>query len=202
MSSLSLSSRYALVGPGAIGLYYGGLLAKEGAPLHVVARSDYDAMKANGVTIRMMDPRKNILNAEYRIEPAQVAQDTAEIGLVDCVIIAAKSTVNAQLIESLRPLIEPKHTVVLTLQNGMGNAEFFAKHFPENPLLAGLCFVCVNRTAASVVENYLPGRVEIGSLNDTYPEEAQAAVRVFEQAGIKTKYSPTFDASLWRKLCW
>lgn len=202
MSSLSLSSRYALVGPGAIGLNYGGLLAKAGAALHVLARSDYAAMKANGITIRMVDPRKDILKAEYSMEPAQVAQDAADIGVVDCVIIAAKSTVNEQLIESLRPLIEPKHTVVLTLQNGMGNAEFFAKHFPENPMLAGLCFVCANRTAASVVENYMPGRVEIGSLNDTYPEEAQAAVRVFEQAGITTKYSPAFDSSLWRKLCW
>lgn len=202
MSSLSLSSRYALVGPGAIGLYYGGLLAKAGASLHVLARSDHAAMSADGITIRMIDPRTDALNAEYKIEPTQVAQDATEMGVVDCVIIAAKSTVNEQLIESLRPLIEPKHTVVLTLQNGMGNVEFFEKHFPDNPILAGLCFICVNRTAASVVENYMPGRVEIGSLNDAYHEEAQAAVSVFEQAGIKTMHSPAFDSSLWRKLCW
>jgi 2-dehydropantoate 2-reductase len=202
MSLLSLSSRFALVGPGAIGLYYGGLLAKAGAPLHVLARSDVASMQTDGITIRMIDPTTNVLNAEDHITPAQIARDAAEIGHVDCVIIAAKSTVNTALLESLRLLIKPKHTIVLTLQNGMGNADFFAKHFPESPMLAGLCFVCANRTAPAVVENYLPGRVEIGSLNDNYPVEAEATVAVFTQAGIKTRHSPALDASLWRKLCW
>ncbi len=202
MSQLNLSSRYALVGPGAIGLNYGGLLARAGAPLHVLARSDYAALSADGITLRMIDPRTNALNEEFQVTPAQVARDAAEIGAVDCVIIAAKSTVNALLVESLRALVEPGRTVLLTLQNGMGNAEFLAGLFPGNPVVAGLCFVCANRTAPAVVENYLPGRVEIGSLNDAWPAQAQAAVEVFDQSGIKAVFSPVFDASLWRKLCW
>jgi 2-dehydropantoate 2-reductase len=202
MPPLTSSSRYALVGPGAIGLYYGGLLAKAGATLQVVARSDFTALRADGITIRMINPEASVLNAEYQITPAHVAQSAAEIGPVDCVIIAAKSTVNSQLVESLYALVEPGRTILLTLQNGMGNAEFLAERFPENPILAGLCFVCVNRTAPAVVENYLPGRVEIGSLRDAWPAEAEAAVAVFKKAGIKTAASPSLDASLWRKLCW
>jgi 2-dehydropantoate 2-reductase len=193
---------YALLGPGAIGLYYGGLLAQAGAALHVLGRSDYTALSEQGITIRMVDPQTNARRAEHRIDPAQIAKDAAEIGPVDCVIIAAKSTVNTQLIDSLRALIEPGRTVLLTLQNGMGNAEFFAKHFPANPVLAGLCFVCANRTAPGVVENYHRGRVEIGSLGDQWPELAQASVAQFNEAGVKTSFSPVLDAALWRKLCW
>lgn len=192
----------ALVGPGAIGLYYGGLLAKSEVALHVLARSDYEALSADGITIRMIDPRTDELNATYVVPPSGVAQEAAAIGVVDLVIVAAKATVNAELVTSLQALVEPSRTTLLTLQNGMGNAEFLAKHFPDNPVLAGLCFVCVNRTASGVVENYLPGRVEIGSLDERYPEAAAAAVSAFAGAGIKCKLSTVLDAALWRKLCW
>jgi 2-dehydropantoate 2-reductase len=202
MSALSLSSSFALVGPGAVGLYYGGLLAHAGAPLHVLARSDLDAMSAEGITIRIIDPQTDGLKVVHHVQPQQVASDSAEIGTVDCVIVAAKSTVNDHLVESLRPLIEPGHTIVLTLQNGMGNAEHFAKHFPESPILAGLCFVCANRTQPAVVENYLPGRVEIGPLRAEWMAHCEAAVDVFKQAGIRTSASKSLDGSLWRKLCW
>ena len=194
--------RWALVGPGAIGLYYGGLLLKSGVALHVLARSDYDALSADGIVIRMIDPRSGDLGAEHRVDPASVETDASVIGHVDCVVIAAKATVNASLVSSLQALVEPGRTVLLTLQNGMGNAESLAKHFPQNPVLSGLCFVCVNRTAAGVVENYLPGRVEIGSLDERWPEHAMDVVRAFSQAGVKSAQSASLEASLWRKLCW
>jgi 2-dehydropantoate 2-reductase len=193
---------FALVGPGAIGLYYGGVLAKSGMALHVLARSDAAALRAEGIQVRMIDPRSGELNAAHVIEPAGVETEAAAIGVVDCVIIAAKATVNSELLSSLQQLVVPGHTVLLSLQNGMGNAEFLAEHFPENPVLAGLCFVCVNRTAPGVVENYLPGRVEIGSLGDRYPEAAAQAVAAFVGAGLKCQCSPSLDAALWRKLCW
>ena len=202
MSVLSLSSSFALVGPGAVGLYYGGLLAHAGASLRVLARSDFDVMSKDGMTIRMIDPGSNALKEEHRIQPVQVAADSTAIGMVDCVIVAAKSTVNAQLLESMRPLIQPRHTIILTLQNGMGNAEYFAKHFPGNPILAGLCFVCANRTAPAVVENYLPGRVEIGPLRNEWSAQCQAVVDTFKKARIRTSGSTSLDGSLWRKLCW
>ena len=61
MSVLSLSSSFALVGPGAVGLYYGGLLAHAGARLHVLARSDFDVMSTDGITIRVIDPASDAL---------------------------------------------------------------------------------------------------------------------------------------------
>lgn len=192
----------ALVGPGAIGLYYGGLLAKSGAALHVLARSDTAVLRAEGIQIRLVDPRSGGLDATHVVKPAGVEQDATAIGPVDLVIIAAKATVNPELLSSLQGLVEPGRTTLLTLQNGMGNAEFLAEHFPENPVLAGLCFVCVNRTAPGVVENYLPGRVEIGSLDERFPEAAAQAVTAFSDAGVKCQVSPVLDAALWRKLCW
>ena len=193
---------WALVGPGAVGLYYGGLLAADGQKLHLLARSDADALQAEGIRISRVHPKTGELLDEQRVRPASVATDAPAIGPVDVALIAAKSTVNEQLLDSLQALVEPGRTTILTLQNGMGNAEFYARHFPDNPILSGLCFVCVNRVAPGVVEKYHPGRVEIGSLGDRWPELAQQAVDALSAAGVKTHYAPVLDAALWRKLCW
>lgn len=194
--------RIALLGPGAVGLYYGGLLAASGQKLHLLARSDAAALLAEGIRISRVRAKTGDVLEEQVVRPASVATEATAIGPVDLVLLAAKSTVNDQLVDSLQVLVEPRRTAILSLQNGMGNAEFYARHFPDNPILSGLCFVCVNRVAPGVVENYHPGRVELGSLGDRWPELVQSLVHAFSQAGVLTKYSPVLDAALWRKLCW
>jgi len=194
--------RWALVGPGAVGLYYGGRIAHSGYSLSVLARSDSSALAENGIQIAMVDPDSNEVSSRIEAALTTVATEPEKIGPVDCVIIGAKSTVNEHLVEPLSKMVEPGHTVLLSLQNGMGNAEFFNQHFPDNLILAGLCFVCVNRTQPGYVENYHPGRVEIGSLNDGWPELAQTVVGVFNAAGVVAKFADPLDGALWRKLCW
>ncbi|MDQ8195957.1 2-dehydropantoate 2-reductase [Coraliomargarita sp. SDUM461004] len=194
--------RWTLVGPGAVGLYYGGRIVGPNRRLSVLARSDADTLAADGIRIAMVNPRNGEHMETMEVSLDDVTRDATKMPPTDCVIIAAKSTVNEQITESLRSIVEPGHTILLCLQNGMGNAEFFAKHFPDNPVLAGLCFVCVNRTAPGYVENYHPGRVEIGSLRDRWPEAAQAVVEVFNHSGVLTTHAPQLDSALWRKLCW
>ncbi|HKK18052.1 MAG TPA: 2-dehydropantoate 2-reductase [Opitutales bacterium] len=193
---------WALVGPGAVGLYYGGLLAADGWDLHVLARSDAAALKSQGIIISRVQAKTGELLDEIAVRPASVATEASSIGPVDMVLIAAKSTVNEKLVEPLESLVQPGRTAILSLQNGMGNAEFYARHFPDNPILCGLCFVCVNRVAPGVVENYHPGRVEVGSLEDRWPELAEDVVEALNAAGVTTNFSPVLDAALWRKLCW
>lgn len=191
-----------MVGPGAVGLYYGGRIACPSRKLSVLARSDADTLEANGIQIALINPVTGETLESIQAPLEYVTRDATTMAPTDCVIIASKSTVNDQLIEPLQSIIEPGHTVILCLQNGMGNAEFFAKHFPDNPILSGLCFVCVNRTASGYVENYHPGRVEIGSLNDRWPRAAESVVDVFNHAGVVTSHAAQLDSALWRKLCW
>jgi len=194
--------RWALLGPGAIGLNYGAHLAESGVSLSIVARSDREALASHGIRLRVVSPATGVPERERAVTPAAVVGSAGEAGTVDAVIIAAKSTANEDLIGDLRALVVPGRTILLTLQNGMGNAEFFARHFPENPVLGGLCFICVNRVAPGVVENYHPGRVEIGSFDDRWPGLAESAAAMFEAAGVRARYAPELDAALWRKLCW
>lgn len=201
MNALDLG-RWALVGPGAVGLYYGGRIAHTGRRLSVLARTDYDALDKDGIQIAMVDPVSNAVSERIQTKLETVSKNADKLGPTDCVIVAAKTTVNDDLTKTLSAIVEPGHTVILSLQNGMGNAELFGRHFPNNPILAGLCFVCVNRTQPGYVENYHPGRVEIGSLVDSWPEETKAVVDVFNQAGVLTKHAEKLNGALWRKLCW
>ena len=201
MKTLDLA-KWTLVGPGAVGLYYCGRIAYSGRYLCVLARSDAMELQANGIRVEMINPETRQLKEKFTVPIECVRCKADEIAETDCVVIAAKSTVNHELIESLKSIVKPGHTVLLSLQNGLGNAEFFAQHFPENPILAGLCFVCVNRTKPGVVENYHPGRVEIGSLDDRWPGAAKGAVKVFKESGVVTSHADKLDLALWRKLCW
>jgi 2-dehydropantoate 2-reductase len=195
--------KIGLIGPGAIGLHYTGLLASAGAKLHILARSDYAALMRNGIQLVRVDAQQPNKPREQRcVQPAQISRLAQEIGPMDWVIVAAKSTYNRALLSDLRHLIQPRKTIILSLQNGMGNAEYFASHFPNNPIVCGLCFICVNRTAPGVVENYHPGQVEFGSFQDTRPSAVRTIITAFQLAGVKTILSQKLEASLWRKLCW
>lgn len=181
---------------------YGAHLIRRNVSLEVVARTDREALSERGICLRFVAPKSGAVEREWMVRPTAVVSSAEAAGPAGGVIVAAKSTANEALVADLRAFVEPGRTVILTLQNGMGNAEFFARHFPDNPVLAGLCFICVNRVGPALVENYHAGRVEIGSLGDRWPELAKSAVAMFEGAGVRTRFATELNAALWRKLCW
>ena len=137
-----------MVGPGAIGLYYGGLLARSGVRLQVMARSDYNALRSNGITLRMMDADSVDPQETYTVRPESVELEADSIGPADWIIMATKATANQDILPALKTLVRSEKTVLLTLQNGMGNTELLAKHFPKNPKSAKTNRMCkqVQRT--------------------------------------------------------
>ncbi|WOO43330.1 2-dehydropantoate 2-reductase [Rubellicoccus peritrichatus] len=186
--------RVAVIGAGAIGGYYGCMLARAGHDVHFVARSDLEYVREHGYEIRST-------NETFQIKPAQVYSNPHKIGVVDLVIVALKATANSHYKELITPLVETK-TLVLIMQNGMGNVETMAEHIPAVQILGGLCFVCINRVSPGVIENYLSGRVYIGEFMGSYRQRTIDLVTTFEEAGIECYFSKSLDATLWKKLCW
>ena len=190
--------RVALVGPGAVGGFYGGMLAKSGVDLNFLFRSSYSEVCQKGLWLVHHAGG----HRQERVEPLKAWRDSEEIGVCDWVIVASKSTVNGQLGKTLSPLVGPE-TSLLTLQNGMGNAENLAGCFGSGRIiLAGLCFTCINRTKPNRVESLLPGYVQFGQLGGSLSVEAERMVSAFKGAGIKVKRAHSLDEVLWRKLCW
>lgn len=185
----------ALVGSGAIGLYYGGRLAQAGCDVRFLARSDADALAHNGLDVRSV-------HGDFHLPTVRVASRPEEIGPVDLVIVAWKATANSHLPEVLPPLLH-EHTQVLTLQNGLGNCETIAALTGPERVLGGLCFVCINRTAPATIAHTAGGRVSLGAWSPTgLPGRAETIAQRFQNAQIQASAVPNLALAQWEKLIW
>src|ERR1700736_5675674 len=136
--------RIAVVGSGAIGSYYGGKLAAAGGDVHFLMRGDLDEGKREGLRIRGPDEKAHV-------PKINCYNSTNEIGPCHLVLIAVKTISNADLVDLVPPLLHDE-TVLLTLQNGLGNEEFLAQHFGAERVVGGLCFICLSRVSRTTVQ--------------------------------------------------
>jgi 2-dehydropantoate 2-reductase len=189
-----MSPRIAIVGAGAVGCYYGGRLAEHGHDVHFLLRSDYDAVKKDG--LRLLSPL-----GDAHIRDVQCARSTAEIGPCDLVIIALKVTSNAVLPELLPPLLKPD-TALLTLQNGLGNEEFLSAQFGAERVLGGLCFVCLNRIAPGVIQHIAQGRINLGEHGRPPQPRTHAIAALLQGSKIDAVVEESLAGARWKKLVW
>ena len=188
------SGKIAVIGAGAVGGYYGGLLARTGRDVRFLMRADLDAVQAHGLTI--------VTRGEtVKLPEVKAYATTREIGTCDLVIVALKATANAALEELLPPLLGPE-TVVLTLQNGLGNEEFISERWGAARTMGALCFVCLNRTAPGVIEHYDHGTLSIGEFRRPASPRAHAIAAAFREAGIEATAVENLVTERWRKLLW
>jgi 2-dehydropantoate 2-reductase len=185
--------RIAVIGTGAVGGYYGGLLAFAGYDVHFLLRSDHEAVRRDGLAIHT--------GGRTLRQAVKAAATPEEIGPVDLVIIALKATANAALDQLVPPLLGEK-TALLTLQNGLGNEEFLAARWDEERVLGGLCFVCLNRTAPGVIEHFDHGTLSLGEYRRPPGERLHAIAEAFTKAGIEVQVAENLVEARWRKLVW
>lgn len=185
--------KIGVVGAGALGLYYGAKLARDGREVCLLVRSDFDAIRRSGVEISGDTEAFKVRPSCYR--------DASEIGVCDWVIVSLKTTANHLLSELARPLVGPA-TAVLTLQNGLGNEEALARSIPQEQILGGLCFVCLNRVAPGVVRHIAGGRILMGEFNRWPEPRTHDLAGVFRRAGIPCQVTDSLERAHWLKLAW
>lgn len=187
--------RIALVGAGAVGLYYGTRLALAGEDVSFLLRSDFDAVRQRGIRLESVD-------GDAELPDPQAFREASEIGPVDWVIVAWKATANLYFAEVLAPLLH-ESTQVLTLQNGLGNCEALEEIVGPGRVMGGLCFVCLNRLEPGFVRHTAGGKVTIGEWS---PEpgvpRANRMAAAFSAAGVKAGAAENLERAQWRKLVW
>jgi 2-dehydropantoate 2-reductase len=184
----------AVVGSGAIGLYYGGRLAAAGEDVRFLMRSDFEAISAGGLKVESV-------HGDFALPAVKAFRTAEEIGPVDLVIVSWKATAN-HLLRPLLPHLLHAETQVLTLQNGLGNCEAIAEITGPERVLGGLCFVCINRISPGLVRHSAGGRVTIGEWRPGCPGRAAEVARRFKAAGIPASAVENLEQSQWEKLVW
>jgi 2-dehydropantoate 2-reductase len=184
----------AVVGSGALGLYYGGRLARAGHDVTFLARTDLPVLRERGLVVKTPD-------GEFTLGTVKAAAAPEEIGPVDLVVITLKATANDQLACLLPPLLH-EGTTVLNLQNGLGVDDAVAAVAGTGRTVGGLCFVCVNRIAAGVAECTMAGHIVAGEFAGPAQERTRALAELFVKAGVKMTVSDHLAGVRWRKLVW
>lgn len=195
ISSLSTgAARVAVVGSGAVGAYYGGMLARSGCDVTFLMRSDLRAASERGLVIHTGGERLQF--------PVKMAATPQEIGPVDLVLIGLKTTANSAMEELLPPLLGPE-TSLLTLQNGLGNEEYLASRWGADRVLGALCYVCLNRVAPAEIVHTERGSISLGEWRPRDGgQRAQFIARALMEAGVHAEVVPDLVLERWRKLVW
>lgn len=185
--------KVAVIGCGALGSYYGAMLARAGHQTYFLLRSDYDFVRRHGV--RILSP-----NGDFQVRP-YCARTAEEIGPADLVVIGLKTTANDQFPKLLAPVVG-RHTAVLTLQNGLGNEDALARLFPPEQILGGLCYVCLNRIEPGVIRHTAHGDILIGEFQRVAGPRAQDIAAAFLHAGVSCAVTDDLERAHWEKLVW
>jgi len=189
--------RIAVVGAGAIGGFYGLILARAGHEVHFVVRGDYQSIHGNGMQL--------ISSAEgdFLLQPANVYRDVTELPPCDLILVATKTTSNTELAPQLAKVAASGSAVVL-LQNGFGVEETFRKQLSSSVhLLGGLCIVSVHRDSPGVIHHFGLNGLNVGYHSG--PEGERSGVEgviatLFGEAGVDLSIMPDLITARWQKL--
>ena len=185
--------RYAIIGAGAIGGYYGAKLAYSGLDVHFLSHSDYQYVRDNGFQIDSCD-------GSFRLPHVNVYQNAEDMPQADVVIVGLKTINNHLLPQLLTPLLHP-NTVVVLIQNGIGVEDDVQQMFPDVQLIAGLAFICSAKTQPGRVNHQCYGSINLGNYSCRDEKLFQTIINDFTNAGIKTASVPYLEAR-WKKAVW
>jgi 2-dehydropantoate 2-reductase len=178
--------QFAVMGAGAVGCYYGGMLARAGHEVVLVGRPAHvDAVRREGLR----------LQAQTFDERVQMRADTevAAVAGADVVLCCVKSPDTEDVARAMQPHLAPG-TLVLSLQNGVDNAERLRAVLAQE-VLPAVVYVATEMAGPGHVRHHGRGELVIG------PSPRSAAlVEVFGAAGVPVQVSDNVAGALWAKL--
>jgi 2-dehydropantoate 2-reductase len=186
--------RIAVIGAGAVGLYYGAKLQRAGHDVRFLLRRDYAAITAGGLTVT--SPA-----GDFHLERVRGFRNSSEMGEVDLVLVALKTVANMHLVELVRPLMQGD-AAVLTVQNGLGNEELLAEAFGAERVLGGVALIGSNRGEPGVVHHLAYGAIRFGEFGGGLSRRAELFAATFNAAGVNCRVVVDLLKIRWEKLVW
>lgn len=184
------------MGAGAVGGYYGGMLALSGIPVTLIGRAAHvDAVRRDGLTIARADRRDVVF--------VDAATDASAVAAADVVLVCVKSPDTRGAASAMRPHLRAG-AVVVSLQNGVANADAIAEVL-DQVVLASVVWVGTSMDGPGVVRHSGRGDLELGVTRACANRQgAQARARdiaaMFERAGVRCPVVADIESALWSKL--
>ena len=194
----STSKRVAVVGAGAVGSFFGAMLARAGHAVVLIARAPHvAAIERSGLRVERA-------SGEVEIVPVGASVDIAAVRGADLVLFCVKSTDTDAVAEAMAPHLA-EHALVLSLQNGVENAATIARRMRQL-VVPAVVYVATAMPAPGVVKHYGRGDLVIGprraadAADPALTARLQGLADLFAAAGVPVQVSADVMAELWSKL--
>ncbi|MGF6129781.1 2-dehydropantoate 2-reductase [Pseudomonas frederiksbergensis] len=190
-----------IIGTGAIGGFYGLMLARAGFDVHFLLRSEFSAVAERGLHVN------SAVHGALTLNPVQAYSAAEDMPPCDWLLVAAKSTSSGLapiIIEAAAPGAK-----VLLLQNGLDVEDSLREVLPDSlHVLGGLCLICVHREGPGVITHQALGAVNVGYHSGPANDDAarmalvEEGAGLFRAAGIDSQAMPNLHQARWQKLVW
>lgn len=186
--------KIAVLGAGAMGSLYGGMLAEAGNEVVLIDlwQEHIGAVNRDGLTIDSPGGTRVVRNITGVTEPSAA-------GEADLVLVFVKAAATAEAADRARGLAGPG-TTVLTLQNGLGNVEALCSVFGARRVIAGTTGHGSTMAAPGHIRHAGEGDTVVGGLDGGSAARATALAALFERAGIAVKITENVIGLIWTKL--
>ena len=189
--------KIAMIGSGAAGSVFAAYLKKGGAEMYLADRykAHMDAIKNQG--LKFISPA-----GEEILTGFHTAENASEIGTMDIVILMVKATQTDSVMPTVMPAIG-ENTVLVSLQNGLGNEETLSKYLPKERIICGVGTigterpspgVCVSKPESGVIMTFgACGKSELVENTGKYLEQC------FIKGGCEARFVENVKPYIWKK---
>src|SRR5436309_15895327 len=183
----------AIVGAGAVGCYFGGMLARAGIPVTLIGRAHHiEAIQRDGLYLERKDFQEFVrLGAETEI---------SRVGGATIVLLSVKTVDTETAAAAIAPHLHQR-ALLVSFQNGVDNVERIRRATGIQAIPA-VVYVAVAMSGPGRVKHGGRGDIVLGELSPGIPrrEDLERIVRVFDAARVPYRISNDIGAELWTKL--
>lgn len=191
---MSGKAKIVVVGPGAMGCLFASMLKTAGHDVWLLTRTkDYaEWIRKQGLCIE----KEGIV---HRMLWPTVSHSARDIGACDIVLICVKTYDTDEALHNVLPSIH-QHTLVITLQNGIGQVEIISRYVPSPRILVGVTEHGATLLAKGYVRHAGAGATYIGAVHPEGANFLPSMVKLLIRAGIQATAAEDISSILWGKL--
>ena len=187
----------AVVGAGAVGSFYGAMLARAGHRVTLIGRPAHvQATTRNGLKLDLAT------SSATEIIQIEASTELSSLHTADLVLFCVKSTDSASVAFQIAPYLAP-HALVMSLQNGVENAVLIAQRIPH-AVIPSVVYVATEIPAPGFVKHHGRGELVIGTMQISRLSDPQKTLQdivlLFASAQVTVQISQNVMAELWSKL--
>jgi len=186
--------KIVVMGAGAVGSYFGGLLTKSGEDVILIAKGKhFEAMRKNGLKVKSVD-------GDFKIK-VNVTNNPKEVEEADLILFAVKSYDTEEAIQLCKHMVK-NNTVVMSLQNGVDNEEKISNAIGKEKVVPALVRGGFRVISPGFIEHSARGVTIFGEENGNKAKRVENIHQLFKNAGIEPQISDDINYDIWFKFMW